>query len=225
MVSGVVLLGLWAAAFGLTGLPFFPLIAVGGIVTGLAGLWVRRGAVAALGQGGAGGPADAAAARALPRWTLTPRHALLAAVVALAHLGLAHVLFDLGAFVLPQLAPTAEQVYGRAGEVSLWWALLLGGAVTAPLEEVYWRGAIHPLVVGMFRARLPRLARVPGATLVSGAGLYALFHVATGHAALVAAALLGGLVWSWLQERSGSLGTPMLAHALWACGMLALPPV
>jgi membrane protease YdiL (CAAX protease family) len=224
VASGIVLLGVWAAAFGFTGLAFFPLIAIGGIVTGLAGLWVRTGTVAVLDDAEAGRP-DAAAARALPRWSLTRSHALLAVAVAAVHLVLAHVLFDLGSFLLPHLAPTAEQVYGRTGEVTLWWALLLGGAVTAPLEEVYWRGAIHPLLTGVLHVRLPRAARVPGATLVTGAVVYALFHVSTGSAALVAAALLGGLVWGWLQERTGSLGTPMLAHALWACGMLALPPL
>ncbi len=225
LFSGIVLLGLWAAAFNLSGLPFFPLIAVGGSLTGLAGLWVRRGTLASLDRPDADHPAVVTAARTLPRWRLTPRQALLAVAVAAAHLAAAHVLFDLGAHLLPRLAPTAEQVYGRTGEVSLWWALLVGGAVTAPLEEVYWRGAIHPLLAGLLHVRAPRLAARPGATVLAGAGVYALFHVSTGHLALVAAALLGGLVWGWLQERTGTMGAPMLAHGLWACGMLALPPV
>lgn len=223
MASGLVLLGLWAGAFQLTGLPFFPLIAMGGIVTGLAGLWVRHGIRPT--PPGVAPPGGSTTLPGLPRWRLTPAHAALAVAVAVGHLAAAHVLFDLGVAVLPRLAPTAEQVYGRAGEVSLWWALLVGGALTAPLEEVYWRGALHPLLRAGLHTRLPRLAETPGATLVAGAVAYALFHLVTGSAALVAAALLGGLVWGWLQERSGSLGTPMLAHALWACGMLLLPPV
>ena len=149
----------------------------------------------------------------------------MAVLVAAAHLGVAHVLFQLGTRVLPQLAPTAEQVYGHTGEVSLWWALLVAGVLTAPLEEVYWRGAIQPLLSGLAQARAPRLAGGPATRIVGGALVYAVFHVSTGQVALIAAALLGGLVWGWLLERTGSVGAPMLAHALWACGMLVLPPV
>jgi membrane protease YdiL (CAAX protease family) len=218
-----VLAVVWAAAFHLTDLPFFPLIAAGGVVTGLAGIWVRRGA----GPQGAGSPrtVGAAACGGLPRLALSGRHALLAVGAALAHLALAHALFRIGAALAPGLAPTAEEVYGRTGAVDLRWAVLFGGVVTAPLEEVFWRGAVHPLVAGLVRARLPRLSSAPGATVATGAALYGLFHLTTGHFSLVAAALLGGVVWGWLQERTGAVGAPMLAHGVWACGMLLAPVV
>ena len=219
LTSGLVLALLWAAAFGLTALPFFPLIAAGGVLTGLAGLWVRRAAAPPPAHGTR--PPEAPW---LPVIRLRADQAVLAVAVALAHLAAAYVLFEVGTWIAPQLAPTAEQVYGRA-EVSLWLAVLLGGVVTAPLEEIYWRGAVHPLLVGAALRRAPRLARLPGLTPILGALIYAAFHLVTASAALVAAALLGGWVWSWLAERTGTVGAPMLAHAIWACGMLLLPPV
>ena len=218
LLTGGLLALVWAAAFNLTALPFFPLIAAGGVLTGLAGLWVRRAAVS---TGADGTPSPLSW---LPDLRLRPRQAGLALVAGLVHLAAAYLLFELGTRLVPQLAPTAQEVYGRA-EVALWWALLLGGVVTAPLEEVYWRGAVHPLLVDIARRRAPRLSRRPGLTPAMGALVYAAFHVVTGHAALVAAALLGGLVWSWLAERTGCVGVPMLAHAIWACGMLIAPPV
>jgi membrane protease YdiL (CAAX protease family) len=214
-LATVLLAGVWAVAFGASGLPFFPLIAAGGIVTGLAGLWVRRPLAASSGP----------AASWPPTLRLDRRGALLAAGVALVHLGVSHLLFRLGSALLPHLAPTAEQVFGRTGGVPLWWAVLLGAVVTAPLEEMFWRGAAQPLVTDALRRRAPRVAATPWAVVGLSGVLYAAFHVVTGHLALVAAALLGGLVWGWLLERTRSVGACMLAHGLWATGILLLPPV
>jgi membrane protease YdiL (CAAX protease family) len=214
-ISAVVLAAIWAVAFGVSDLPFFPLIAVGGIVTGLAGLWVRRPLIATHGTGAAWPP----------RMRLHRRAALLAVGVAVAHLAVSHLLFQLGSALLPQLVPTAEQAFGRAGTVPLWGAVLVGGAVTAPLEETFWRGAAQPLFADALRRRHPRFAARPWAVVISSALAYAAFHAVTGHAALVAAAALGGLIWGWLLERTHSVGACMLAHGLWAAGILLLPPV
>jgi membrane protease YdiL (CAAX protease family) len=214
-LATVVLAALWAIAFGASDLPFFPLIAVGGIVTGLAGLWVRRPLLAATGP----------AAAWPPRMRLDRGGVVLAAVVALAHLAVSHLLFAIGSRLLPGLAPTADEVFGRTGGVPLWWAVLLGAVVTAPLEETFWRGAAQPLLADALRRHWPRMTRRPSVLVAVSALAYAAFHVVTGHLALVAAALLGGLVWGWLLERTGSVGTCMVAHGLWAAGILLLPPV
>jgi hypothetical protein len=187
LVSVVVLAVIWAVAFQVSELPFFPLIAAGGIVTGLAGLWVRRAIP----------PVSAVGPPWPPGIRLTRRHAALALVVAVLHLGVSHALFAVGSWLLPTLVPTAEEVFGLAGELSLWWALLLGGVVTAPLEEVFWRGAAQPLLTTAVTTRLPRLGALPFAPVVLSAIAYAAFHAVTGQLALVAAALLGGLVWGW----------------------------
>lgn len=213
-LAGAALAGVWAAAFRWTGLPFFPLIAVGGVLTGMLGLWVRAGT-------GVGGDRERLPALAPPSGAALA----LAAGVAGAHLVAAHLLFAAGSRLLPWLAPTAEEVYGRGGDAPLWWAVLLAGVVTAPLEEVFWRGAVHPLLARATRRRGALPTRIPGGTVLLSALLYAGFHLTTGHLALVAAALLGGLVWGWLTERTGSVAAAMLAHGLWAVGMLVAPPV
>lgn len=216
-VAAVVLAAIWAVAFGVQVLPFFPTIVVGGILTGLAGLWVRRGV--------RGFDPRTGARRPFPTFRVTPPQAGLAVAVAVVHLGAGHLLFVIGQRVLPGLTETAAEVYGRAGTVPLWLAILLGGVITGPLEEIFWRGAVQPLVASRIDRRLPRLAGLPFGTLLGATLLYTLFHVATGHLALVAAAALGGLVWGWLLLRTGSVGATMIAHGLWTAGMLVFPPV
>ena len=208
LVATAVLAVVWAGAFNLTTLPFFPLITAGGVLTGLAGLWVRRG------SGGG-----------FPGWGLSRSQAALAVVVAVLHLVVAHLLFVVGVALLPQLAPTAEEVYGRTGEVSLLVGLLLGGALTAPLEEIFWRGAVQPLTGPMVESKAAWLVRWPYGRLIGTTVLYTAFHLATGQVALIAAAALGGLVWGWLLDRTGSVGATMIAHSAWTTLMLVIPPV
>jgi membrane protease YdiL (CAAX protease family) len=207
----------WGLAFATRLLPFFPTIVVGGLLTGLAGWWAR--------QGERGWHAGEPARRTFPPLRVTPAQAALAAVVGVGHLLVGHLLFAAGGRLLPELTATASAVYTRAGSLPLWAAILLGGVVTASLEELFWRGAVQPLTTSALRTRWPRLATLPGGTIVGSTLVYALFHVATGQVALVAAALLGGLVWGWLLERTGSVGATMIAHATWTTLMLAFPPV
>lgn len=215
-VAAVVLALVWAIAFLTEALPFFPTIVVGGILTGLAGLWVRRGT-----RGWYPGEAER---RTFPRYGVTPPQVALALGVAVVHLGVGHALFAVGGLVLPEVTATAAQVYARASSVPLWAGILLGGVVTAPLEEVFWRGAVQPITGPLLATRLPWLGRIPAGRLLGTTVLYTLFHVATGQLALVFAAVLGGLVWGWLLERTGSVGATMIAHGTWTSLMLLVPP-
>lgn len=217
VVAAVVLAAVWAVAFATEALPFFPLVAAGGVAAGLAGLWVRGGE-----RGWHPGEAER---RRFPAFRVTPAQAVLAVVVGVVHLGVGHALFALGELVLPELTATAASVYQRADTLPLWAAIALGGILTAALEEIFWRGAVQPLTVSMARDRLPRLAAMPFGTVLFSTALYTLFHVATFQLALVAAAALGGLIWGWLLERTGSVGATMIAHATWTSLMLVLPPV
>lgn len=194
----------WSVSFNVTSLPFFPTVVVGAAAAGLAGWWVRR------------------ALDRPPTFRATGRIPSIAVAVALAHYGIGVGLFDLAARIAPVLVEGAGSVYARTGDVPLVWRLLLGAVITAPLEEVFWRGALQPVV----RDRLRRRGRDGDLPVVLvSAGLYAAFHVVTGRPALVAAAALGGVVWGWLQVRTRSVAAPMLAHATWTALMLALPPV
>ena len=217
VTAALLLAVVWGVAFGTRVLPFFPTIVAGGVLTGLAGVWVRRGT--------RGWHAGEPARRRFPDLRLTSAQAVLATGVGVAHFVVGHLLFAAGEVVLPALTSTAASVYVRAGSLPLWAAIVLGGVITAPLEEVFWRGAVQPLTSSFVEDRLPRVARLPGGPLLGATLVYALVHVATGQVALVAAALLGGLVWGWLLQRTGSVGATMLAHGLWTSLMLAFPPV
>lgn len=201
VLAGAVLAPAWAAAFALTALPWFPLVAAGGVVAGLAGLWARRGGTRAR----------------VPPLRMQRAAVGLAMGAAAAHLVVTHLAVALAGRVWPGLMPSAADVHGGT-RPPLWAALLIAGMLTAPLSELYWRGALHPALVAAVRRT--RLRGLPGATTGLGAVVYATFHLVTGEPALVGAALLGGLVWCWLAERTGTVGAPMLAHALWACGLL-----
>ena len=217
VVAAAGLTVVWGLAFATQVLPFFPTIVAGGICTGLAGVWVRRGT-----RGWHVGEAER---RVFPSLTLSAAHARLAVVVALGHFAIGHGLFAVGEVLLPALTETASAVYTRAGGIPVWAAVLLGAVITAPLEEIFWRGGVQPLVTSMVRDRWPWVAGLRGGTIVATTIVYAVFHIATAQVALVAAALLGGLVWGWLMERTRSLGATMLAHGLWTGLMLLFPPV
>lgn len=208
LVIGFVALALtWAIAFNAEQLPFFPTVVVGGIVTGAFGLWARA----------------ACPPGTLPPFSVTPRQGLLAVVVGLAHVVVSHVFFDIGDALLPAIGETARGIYERTRETPLVPRLILSGLLTAPLEEVFWRGAFQPAVGGIAARRWTTWPRPLVAVLASTLG-YTLFHVATLRISLVAAAALGGLVWAWLLERTRTVGAPIIAHAIWT-SMLVLYPV
>lgn len=217
MVAVVLLALVWGTAFAVEVVPFFTLVVAGGVVTGLVGVWVRRGS-----RGWHPGEPEP---RRFPPYRVTPPQVLLAVAVGVAHLVVGHALFALGRRLLPTLTENAAAVYDRADALPLWAAVLLGGILTGALEEIFWRGAVQPLVVPWVRERVPWTVRVPLGPVVATTAVYALFHVVTLQVALVAAAALGGLVWGWLLERTGSLGAVMVAHATWTSLMLVVPPV
>lgn len=209
LVASFVLLTLvWGVVFNLETLPFFPVVVAGALLTGAAGVSVRRAC-----QDGW-----------LPPVRVSPRHAALAVGVALVHVGLSHVLFAVGDALLPAIGETAAGVYRRTTETGVLPRLVLSGLVVAPLEEVFWRGAFHPVAADRAIPRVRRLPPTVVAVAVSTAG-YTLFHVATLRVSLVAAAALGGLVWAWLAEHTRSLGAPVIAHGLWTALLVLFPVV
>lgn len=185
------LAAVWAVSFTVPALPFFPTVLVGGAAAALAGRWVRAALVA---------PPPLRAPR---RWWL------VAVVVAAAH----DLLGRLWWWALPGWRTAASAglapLWARLDAAPLWLRLLAAGALTAPMEEYLWRGAVQPTLGGV----------------VGTAVTYAAFHVVTLQPTLVAAALFGGLVWGWLAQRSGAVGPAALAHALWTASVLAFPPL
>jgi membrane protease YdiL (CAAX protease family) len=207
-IGFVLLAATWAVTFNVETLPFFPTVVVGALLTGAVGSWARR----------------ARPAQDLPPFAVRPRHAALAVAVGIAHVLVSHVVFDIGAAILPAIAETAEGIYERTQETALLPRLVLSGLLTAPLEELYWRGAFQPAVGDAAARRLATRPRVLVAIAASTLG-YTLFHVATLRISLVAAAALGGLVWAWLLEHTRSVGAPMIAHAVWTSLLVVWPVV
>ncbi len=216
-IAAGVLAVIWGLAFATEILPFFLTIVAGGVLSGLFGLWVRRGT--------RGWHPGEAVRRSFPSFRVTRGQVGLALLVAVIHLGVGHALFALGTLVLPELTATAAEVYSRAGAAPLWLAIVLGGLITAPLEEIFWRGAVQPLTGPMVESKAAWLVRWPYGRLIGTTVLYTAFHLATGQVALIAAAALGGLVWGWLLDRTGSVGATMIAHSAWTTLMLVIPPV
>lgn len=216
LVSYVGLAVVWGVAFNLGDLPFYPLVLAGGAASGLAGLWARRAAR----------PWFAEEPPPPPTYAMSGGDATLAVLVAIGHFAVGHLLFWLGSQLLPGLTETAVGVYERSGSVAVPVQLLFGALITAPLEEIFWRGAFLPFLRDEIDERSSlSAAGVRWATVFGHTALYGLFHVATGQLALVAAALLGGLVWGWLLERTRAVGATMLAHGLWTALMIVVPPV
>ncbi|MBW3659603.1 MAG: CPBP family intramembrane metalloprotease, partial [Actinobacteria bacterium] len=188
-IGFVALAATWAIAFNVESLPFFPTVVVGGLVTGAFGLWARA----------------ACPPGSLPPFAVTPGQAVFAAGVGVVHVVVSHVVFDIGDSLLPAIGETARGIYERTNETALIPRLILSGLLTAPLEEVYWRGAFQPAVGAAANGRITSRRRTLVAVAASTLG-YTLFHVATLRISLVAAAALGGLVWAWLLERTRTVG-------------------
>lgn len=114
------------------------------------------------------------------------------------------VLVAYGLLVRPDPQETVQAIAGEEDTLAL---VVLGVLVigAAPLsEEVFFRGFFF----GGLRGRLG----FRGAALIS-AILFGLVHLPSGPAQVPPLAMFG-LVLAWLYERTGSLGPPILMHAL-----------
>lgn len=109
--------------------------------------------------------------------------------------------FDNQAFV-GDVKPFADMAQTR-----LWWGLLIGAAVGAPIaEELLFRGLLFGVV------RDTRLGL--SGTLVTTAALWAALHMQYSLYGLIAIFFIG-IYLGWLRERTGSLIPPMVCHALY----------
>lgn len=115
----------------------------------------------------------------------------------------------------PALASEADDAYGRGEEVpaNVVWALTL--LVVVPGEELFWRGLV-----------LPELERVAGPLAGSilawaaGVGVTAL----SGSLPFLAAAVVGGAVWTALAAWGGGVVAALASHAVWTAAMIAWRP-
>lgn len=106
--------------------------------------------------------------------------------------------------------------YERAASASLATALALT-AVSVVGEELFWRGLVQ---VELSRAL--RDGVLPAA--LATAALYVVANAASRSSPIVAASIVGGMVWALLAVLTGSLVAPGLCHLVWTWLMLASPP-
>ncbi|MFX3623225.1 MAG: lysostaphin resistance A-like protein [Ectobacillus sp.] len=98
----------------------------------------------------------------------------------------------------------------------VWWHYVMLFLVIIPGEELFWRNYVQK-----------RLTRVlpPGKGILLGTLLYAGAHIWSGSVLLVIAALVGGVFWGWLYERTGKIEVAILSHLVFDVWLLILLPL
>jgi membrane protease YdiL (CAAX protease family) len=176
-----------------------------------ASIWVVMGVVNA----GAG-----AAALATGRVPLSPRLASAGSVaVGLgAGLGLygATVAFVVLVRRWPAFARQVGSLYRSRGSLALPVSVLLAAGLTAPGEELFWRG--------LFQSHL---ATGGSSTLSAAAatwGVYVAANAASLSLPITLAAVVGGGTWGLLAVWTGGVLASLLCHAVWTGLMVGRPP-
>ena len=151
------------------------------------------------------------------RVTLRAGHDVWLALPAAAlHLAVSYVAIPVATALVPLIGEQAEGlVFDARGGLPTAAVAAIAAVVVAPLEEVFWRGAVQPLV---------GTGRAPIATVVLTSLVFVAYHVPTLQLPLISAAALGGLVWGWLRERTDGVSAPIVAHAIWTAAMVVVPP-
>jgi membrane protease YdiL (CAAX protease family) len=110
----------------------------------------------------------------------------------------------------------ASSLYGARGALPLWTAILLGAVLLVTGEELFWRGFVQA-----------RLAEADGRTLgaLASLGAFVGVNVASANLAVIAAAVVGGAVWTALAYWTGGALASLLSHSVWTALMLAFPAV
>jgi membrane protease YdiL (CAAX protease family) len=113
------------------------------------------------------------------------------------------------------LARAVGSTYGRSEGISPRALWLISLAIVVPGEEVFWRGVVTPWlreatgpIAGVFLAWLAAV----GVTL------------AWADTPFLAAAVVGGALWTSLAVWSGGVLAPLASHLVWTACMLAWPP-
>ncbi len=115
----------------------------------------------------------------------------------------------------PAFARQVSTIYARRGSLSVPVSILLASGLTAPGEELFWRGLFQSNVTS-------------GGSRAVAAGLALAVYVAANAASLsvpiTLAAVVGGGAWALLALWTGGVVASVLCHAVWTGLMLARPP-
>jgi membrane protease YdiL (CAAX protease family) len=107
------------------------------------------------------------------------------------------------------------EIYGQRRGVSLPGAVVLAAGVTAPGEELFWRG----LFQGVLAAHAGWWAAA-GMTWASYAGAVS----GSGSLPIVTGGIVGGVIWGGLAVWTHGVLAGVACHAMWTSLMLIAPP-
>lgn len=116
----------------------------------------------------------------------------------------------------PPLARHANELYGRRRGVSLPRAVLISVVITAPGEELLWRG----VVLGALGSALS-----PWGAAALAWSAYVAANAVGGSIPIVLGAAVGGAAWTGLAVWTGGVVAGIACHAVWTWLMIAFPPV
>ena len=116
----------------------------------------------------------------------------------------------------PLLARHAGALYEERRGVSLRRALFVSVLVTAPGEELLWRG----VVMGALGSVLP-----PWTAAAVAWSAYVAANAASGSVPIILGAVVGGAAWTALAVWTGGVVASIGCHAAWTALMILLPPV
>ncbi len=110
----------------------------------------------------------------------------------------------------------ASSLYAARRGFPLWAAILLGAVLLVSGEELFWRGFVQA-----------RLSEADGRSVgaLASLGAFVAVNVASANLAVIAAALVGGAVWTALAYWTGGALASLLSHSVWTALMLVFPAV
>jgi membrane protease YdiL (CAAX protease family) len=107
------------------------------------------------------------------------------------------------------------EIYDQRKGLSLGLALLLAAGVTAPAEELFWRGVAQGHLAGSLGW--------PGAAAAVWAA-YVAVNLASRNLPIIAGAVVAGGAWGALAVWTHGVLASLLCHVVWTAFMLAAPP-
>jgi membrane protease YdiL (CAAX protease family) len=180
------------------------------VAAGRVSVWVAMGCVE-----GAAGAATLAARRASLSPDVAPAWAAVAGIGAGLALYLATTAFVLIVRRWPVFDRHVAEIYDQRKGLPRAVALLLAAGVTAPAEELFWRGLVQ--------GRLAEAIGWPLAALATW-GIYVAVNAASESLPIIAGAIVSGAVWGGLTLWTHGVLASLLCHAVWTALMLSFPP-
>ena len=116
----------------------------------------------------------------------------------------------------PLLARHAADLYGRRRGVSLGRALGISVAITAPGEELLWRGVVLGALGSVF---------APWIAAALAWSAYVAANVVSGSVPIILGAVVGGAAWTGLAVWTEGVVASIGCHVVWTALMIVLPPV